>query len=220
MINAYPDHKTYRALYLRYLLGRNEGDLLELVELKPGDRLLDLCCGEGQMTLQAVIRGAGEVVAVDAAPQMINRELWDQGSRVRVLTMSVRDALQQGVSGRELFDGVVCRQAVNYWLDEETAALTAAVLKSGGVFAFNTFNEKPSIAPRVREYNLQGHDFMEISWLVGLTVHHLQVRDGLKPHYTTFQWLSPERLNALLESYFLVFEKRHGKTSLYWCMKK
>ncbi len=219
MKNEYPDHKTYRALYLRYLLGRNDGELISLLQLKPGDRLLDLCCGEGQMTLRALALGAGEAVAVDAEPAMIGPEL-QALPNVRILTLPVREALLQEVVKRRYYDAAVCRQAVNYWLDEDTALLAADALEPGRIFAFNTFNERPSETPTVRQYKLDDHDFVETSWLVGDTVHHLQVRDGLPPHYTTFRWLSPERLHALLDPYFTVVEERRGKTSLYQCWKK
>lgn len=219
MTGDYPDHITYRELYLRYFQGRDAGELLQLLEPLQGLRLLDLCCGEGQLTLGALERGAASAVSVDAESAMIAPRL-RQNRRAGILIASVQDALRALQADGKKFDRAVCRQAVNYWLNEETVQLLAAVLIRGGVFVFNTFNQRPTEKPRVLEYELQGHCFVEVSWLVGEIVHHLQVRDGLPAHFTSFQWLSPERLQELLTPYFTVSEQRHGKTSLYQCERR
>jgi len=219
MIGGYPDHQTYRELYLRYFSGRDVGELLDLLMPLAGARFLDLCCGEGQMTLVAIARGVQSAVCVDAEPAMIAPVL-QNGGQIRVVTDSVQNALRDFNSSGLQFDRIACRQAINYWLNQETAGLVAAVLPRGGVFAFNTFNQKPPEKPRVLEYELEEHLFVEVSWLVGDTVHHLQVRDGLLPHYTSFQWLASQQLHKLLEPHFAVREQKQGKTSLYQCEKK
>ena len=98
--------------------------------------------------------------------------------------------------------------------------MVADVMAPGGVFAFNTFNRKPSEKPRVLQYELEGHSFVEVSWLVGDIVHHLQAREGMVPHQTSFRWFSPESLREMLKPYFVVIEIRHEKTSLYRCEKR
>jgi len=219
MTNEYPDYKTYKKLYLRYYDGRDVAELLRLLEPLRGTRLLDLCAGEGQLTLKALEEGAREVVVVDAEPAMISPVL-RQHQQVRVATMSVHDALNAMHARGESFERIACRQAVNYWLNEETARLSANILTPGGIFAFNTFNQKPSEKPRVLQYELEDHVFVEVSWLVGDTVHHLQVREGMMPHHTSFNWFPPELLREILEPYFVATEERHDKTSLYRCEKK
>ncbi len=215
----YPDYKTYQALYARYYKGRDVAELLQLLDPLKGARVLDLCGGDGSLALSALERGAGDCELIDTAPEMVPNAI-RKDSRFRVHVGTVHDVLFYMYSRGDTFERVACRQAVNYWLNESTAGFVANVLSPGGVFAFNTFNQKPSEKPRVLEYEFEGHAFSEVSWLVGDTVHHLQVREGMTPHYTTFMWIAPERLQKMLEPYFSVVEERHEKTSLYRCMKK
>lgn len=217
-MGQYPDYETYRALYARYYI-REVTDLLHLLEPLNGMSTMDLCGGDGRLTLKMITSGAQSVLFVDAEPKMVPPALW-QHKRVRVVIKEVCSVLFDAIMRNESFDRIACQQAVNYWLNESTAQSVALALKPGGVFAFNTFNQKPPEKPRVMQYELDGHAFVEVSWLVGDTVHHLQVRDGMKPHYTSFQWLSPKRLRKLLKPHFIVNEEKRKRTSLYRCKKK
>lgn len=217
-MEQYPDYETYRALYVRYYNGRDVAELLRLLYPLDGTSVLDLCGGDGRLTLKALAAGARTVALVDVESKMVPSVLW-QHEQVRVIIREVCFALSASIMSGELFDRIVCQQAVNYWLDEDTAGNVANVLEPGGIFAFNTFNQKPPEKPRALQYELEGRAFVEVSWLVGDKVHHLQVRDGMRPHHTVFRWLSPERLRELLNPYFNVSEERRGKTSLYRCEK-
>jgi len=218
-MDPYPDYRTYQALYLRYYSGRDVAELLRLLEPLRDTCVLDLCGGDGRLALEALTLGVRETVLVDAEQTMIPPALL-QHPKVRVYVKSVHDTLSAMKSRGELFDRIACRQAVNYWLNEQTAELAANVLRHRGIFAFNTFNRKPSEKPRVLQYEIGGHAFVEVSWLIESTVHHLQVRDGMVPHYTSFEWLSPERLHKILGPHFGVVEEKHEKSSLYRCEKK
>ncbi len=217
-MEKYPDHDTYRALYARYY-DRGVAELLRLLEPLAGVDMADLCGGDGRLTLKAIAAGARSVLFVDREPKMVPPALW-QHKQVEVVIKEVRFALSNAIMRHQSFDRMVCQQAVNYWLDEDTAGLLARALKPGGNFVFNTFNQQPPEKPRVLEYELDKHAFVEVSWLVGDNVHHLQVRDGMKPHHTVFKWLSGERLRALLEPHFVIHEEKHEKTSLYRCELK
>lgn len=219
MITEYPDYETYSALYRRYLVGPSVTELLHLLEPLRGARFLDLCSGEGELALNAIAAGAGATAVVDVQPLMIAPAV-RRCAQIQVLTHDVHDALVHLRARHEFFDRVACRQAVNYWLTADSAKLVWLVLASGGVFAFNTFNVKPPKRPRVLEYPLDGHHFTEVSWLVGDRVHHVQIREGMAPHATSFRWISPEEFREMLEPHFRVAEVRRGKTSLYRCEKK
>ena len=45
-------------------------DLLDVLEPRPGESMLDLGCGDGVLTAQIAARGAG-VVGVDSSPSMV-----------------------------------------------------------------------------------------------------------------------------------------------------
>lgn len=214
-MESYPDYETYQALYARYY-DRGVAELLKLLEPLDGMRVLDLCGGDGRMTLKALESGVESVLLVDRESNMVPSAV-RQHKQVRVVIQEVYVALSVLLQHNDQFDRVVCQQAVTYWLNEATAKLVSQVLKPGGVFAFNTFNQRPSEIPRVLEYEFGGHSFAEVSWLIDNLVHHLQVRDGLPYHFTKFLWLSPERIWEILKPYFVVREEMHGKTSLYRC---
>ena len=122
-----------------------------------------------------------------------------------------------------------CQQAVNYWLTKATAEQLALSMPIGGVFVFNTFNQKPSKVPKVKEYSVErtsslGSDsFVEISWMVEndwFDVHHVQICQGETPHFTKFKWLSEEYLKNSLENFFDIDIIVDGNTSIYKCVRK
>ena len=49
---------------------KNGGDLIDLLELEPGERVLDLGCGTGHIAAVIADHGA-EVVGIDSSPSMI-----------------------------------------------------------------------------------------------------------------------------------------------------
>ena len=216
----YPDHETYRKLYAKYYNGRDIEELLQLVGHINGSQALDLCCGDGRIALLMLQRGALNVTAVDEAVAMVPAGLGKKNEHLQVLYKSVASALRELREDGKYFDRVICRQAVNYWLTGITAESLATVMFSGGIFVFNTFNECPSERPRTKEYNYEGHQFTEVSWCIRGIVHHVQIRDGMAPHQTSFWWISPEEYRNLLEPYFNVTEARIGRTSLYQCVRQ
>jgi len=196
----YPIHEVYEQLYQRFFK-RTPAELLEGVVLE-GKHVLDLCGGGGRLSLHAINAGAARVSYVDDEPDMLTAEartaLWACNRANRIFHDQVEHVLRRWWVHDVPYDVVACQQGINYWLTPETARDVYAVLAPGGVFAFNTFNVAPPRAPKVREYTLDGHNFVEVSYLVGDTVYHVQARDGLPPHVTHFKWISPENLYALL----------------------
>jgi SAM-dependent methyltransferase len=218
-MGTYPDHETYRALYARYYNGRDIAELLQLLEPLSGARVLDLCGGDGRLALGALERRASYALLVDAEATMISKEASDH-PRVHVHVGTVHDALFGQRLRCHSYDRIVCRQAVNYWLTEATAGLVSRLLARGGIFAFNTFNEEVGTEPKTRAYQYGAWAFAEVAWRIDDTVHHLQVREQMEPHYTKFRWIPPKEFRELLEPHFDIEEKKEGKTSLYRCVKK
>lgn len=218
-MNEYPDHETYKKLYERFYEGRSVEDFFDLAGSMKDKKVLDLCGGDGRLSLEAVGRGAREAWLVEKERPMISNAAW-ASSRVVVCPQRLETALEYFLKAELRFDCALCRQAVNYWLNEETAKPLADVLVRGGIFVFNTFNRKPPTKPAVKEYELNGVRFVEASWLAGDIVHHVQIREGMPCHANSFKWLSPEYLENILTLSFLITLKKEGGTSLYRCVKK
>lgn len=78
-----------------YRVGRSRG--IEGLELRAGDRLLDICCGTGLNfpLLRAAVGATGEIVGVDANPAMADRARRRVADRRwRNVTVRVGDAAQ------------------------------------------------------------------------------------------------------------------------------
>src|SRR6266571_7924466 len=51
--------------------------------VRPGDRVLDVCCGTGDLAVEAS-RAGGEVTGLDFSPRMLEREIGRASCRERV----------------------------------------------------------------------------------------------------------------------------------------
>jgi SAM-dependent methyltransferase len=99
---------------------------LELLAPSPGERILDVGCGEGSLTSQIAARGA-TVVGIDASPDMI------AAAAARGLDARLADAQALTFSGE--FDAVFSNAAL-HWVRDHDALLAgvARALASGGRF--------------------------------------------------------------------------------------
>jgi demethylmenaquinone methyltransferase / 2-methoxy-6-polyprenyl-1,4-benzoquinol methylase len=111
----------------------------------PGARVLDLCCGTGDLALafrREAPRGA-EIVGTDFVPEMIARARAKAMAAGANITFAEADALALPF-GNESFDLVSCsfgfRNLANY---ERGLLEILRVLKSGGVVAILEFAEPP-----------------------------------------------------------------------------
>jgi SAM-dependent methyltransferase len=101
--------------------------VLDLLKPSPGERILDLGCGDGVLTEKIAARGA-TVVAVDGAPDMIN------AARKRGLDARVMDGANLSFNCE--FDAVFSNAAL-HWMKSAPDAVIAGVaraLKPGGRF--------------------------------------------------------------------------------------
>jgi trans-aconitate methyltransferase len=102
--------------------------LLELLESKAGERILDLGCGTGHLTEQIAASGA-EVVGVDRSSDMI-RQAKEEYPALQFEVMDARE-----IAFAELFDAVFSN-ATLHWIKEpeKVIARIAAVLRPRGRF--------------------------------------------------------------------------------------
>jgi trans-aconitate methyltransferase len=103
-------------------------NLLELLNAKPGECILDLGCGTGQLTEKISLTGA-EVMGVDGASEMVDRARQNYPH----LKFDVADARNFQVE--KLFDAVFSN-AVLHWICEPDAVIACIykALKPGGRF--------------------------------------------------------------------------------------
>jgi trans-aconitate methyltransferase len=102
--------------------------LLELLDPKPGERVLDLGCGTGQLTQKIADRGA-HVTGLDASPEMIGQ--------ARQNYPQLRFVLQDAATMRfeSEFDAVFSNAALHWMLDAAgVATAVQRALKAGGRF--------------------------------------------------------------------------------------
>ena len=100
--------------------------VLELLAPKPGERILDLGCGDGVLTEKIAAAGAG-VVAVDAGPDMV------AAARARGIDARVMDGQRLTFAGE--FDAVFSNAAL-HWMRNQKSVLAGVhrALKPGGRF--------------------------------------------------------------------------------------
>ena len=100
--------------------------VLELLEPKPQERILDLGCGDGVLTLEIVRRG-GDVVGVDLSPEMVD------AARQAGIDARCVDGVQLSFDCE--FDAVFSNAAL-HWMSPPERAISGAwrALKPGGRF--------------------------------------------------------------------------------------
>lgn len=110
-------------------VSRLGGEVVDLLDPKPGERVLDLGCGTGDLSWEISSRGA-EVLGVDASSEMVSRA----ARKYPQLRFEVADARSLEITVSN-FDAVFSN-AVLHWVKEATAVARAVhrVLRPGGYF--------------------------------------------------------------------------------------
>jgi len=90
-------------------------ELIALLDPQPGERILDLGCGPGQLTQQIAERGAN-VVGLDASAEMIGQARQNYPK----LKFVLRDAASMEFNSE--FDGIFSNAALHWMLDRQAVA--------------------------------------------------------------------------------------------------
>jgi SAM-dependent methyltransferase len=186
--------EDYERLYSKYLIRPSR--LLvapdPAVALDKDTRLLDLCSGSGAVVKAAMEMGVapGNIVAVEES-QAMSFELHRHGA-IHVVHGNLEYlGLYDMLAKHGLYDLITCRQAVNYWWNSEIVERIVRLLAEEGCFVFNTFNTPPAEVPQTKQYVHDGVQFAEIAYRIDDIVHHVQAREGMPMHLTTFRWIEP-----------------------------
>ena len=100
---------------------------LDLLNPQPGERILDVGCGDGALSLKIIELGA-EVVGVDSSPDLV------EAARAAGVYAELMDAADMGFERQ--FDAAFSNAALHWMLDKErVAAAVFAALHFGGRFA-------------------------------------------------------------------------------------
>ena len=103
------------------------GAALDLLDPEPGERILDVGCGEGSLTRKIIERGA-TVLGVDNSPEMIAAA---RANGVDAVRLSVAD-----MTFSSEFDAAFSNAALHWVLEKEQAARAIfRALRPGGRFA-------------------------------------------------------------------------------------
>jgi trans-aconitate methyltransferase len=143
------DAQSYQSRH-SYVFKHGEG-LVELLDPKPGERILDLGCGSGQLTAKIAEAGA-HVIGIDLSPDMIAQARANYPQIEFDIDFSVADAtsftLDQPVDA-------VFSNAVLHWVKDAAAAIECVyrALKPGGRFVMEQggYGNTRTVLAAVRE---------------------------------------------------------------------
>ncbi len=100
---------------------------LDLLDPRPGERILDVGCGDGALSLQMIDRGA-EVVGIDNSPELV------EAARAVGVYAELLDAGDMDYDRQ--FDAAFSNAALHWMLDKErVAGAIFKALRLGGRFA-------------------------------------------------------------------------------------
>jgi len=148
--------------------------VVDLLDPKEGDKILDVGCGEGTLAVEIQKRGAN-VIGIDMSKEMIN---FSRAKDIEAYVGSVTN-----LPYNEQFDGVFSN-AVLHWVKDARNAVKniAKVLKDGGRF--------------VCEFGGEGNAYYLVSVMEEVFVNHPEFGDFDNPWY----FPSVEEYKRLLES--------------------
>ena len=209
----YPSYKEYESVYKRYFFKGTEY-IINKTNINKTDKILDICGGNGRLTKE-LIKYSNFVNYLDKEKDMIPNDLKSLGINI------YNDDIIEFVKYNTIkFDKVFCMQAVNYYLDDIDMKLFSNIFNKDGVFIFNTFTNKPSKTPLVKQYKIENESFVEVSYLVNNEVYHVQIKENHLPHFTKFKYISRERYIELLSPYFDIEIHEDERSSIYVCIRK
>jgi 2-polyprenyl-3-methyl-5-hydroxy-6-metoxy-1,4-benzoquinol methylase len=138
-----------------------------LLDVRPGERVLDVACGNGLSSRRLAEKGA-HVVAIDFAEEMIRharRRTVQHVERVRYLVLDATDEKKLLALGKGAFDAALCNMALFDMADiRPLMRALAHLLRPGGRFVFSVIHpcfNSPNMA-HVAEMQDQDGDIVTV----------------------------------------------------------
>jgi ubiquinone/menaquinone biosynthesis C-methylase UbiE len=138
-----PHYDIFSSLLGMGTNGRNSRMVIELANIKPGDKVLDVGCGPGSLTLtaQSYVGSSGKVYGIDASPEMI------EVAQKKALRSGLKVVFDVGLIEKlafqdATFDVVISRLAIHHLPDDLKRigfAEILRVLKPGGLLLIADF---------------------------------------------------------------------------------
>jgi SAM-dependent methyltransferase len=158
---------------------------LRLLDLKPGELVLDIACGNGQFARKMASLGA-RVVASDVSERMIanaKQRTTENADRIEYHVIDATDEGQLMALGEGRFDAAVCTMAIMDIASIEPLILSVRrLLKSGGRFVFSLthpcFNSTTDLT-RVVEREVRDGELMERYFVKISDYSHPHTHKGL-----------------------------------------
>jgi ubiquinone/menaquinone biosynthesis C-methylase UbiE len=129
-------YDTYPPQFLTPVAAR----VVELADLVPGEKVLDIGCGAGGVLVRAARKVApdGHVTGIDLAPKMLARAADEAGRHGVSDLVTLRPGDASSPFGAEVFDAVLSSMVL-YLLPDPVAALKAwrTLLTPGGTLVFS-----------------------------------------------------------------------------------
>ena len=175
--------------------------LVDLAEIRPGQRIVELACGTGAVTrlLLDRLRGARDslVIAIDSSAASL-REAVEGLGNVRDVALEFIQGQVEALSEtvKERVDGIVFCNGIHYVEDKgQLLVQVSDTLKPGGTFSFNTSFFQGAHLPETEQFYRR--------WMFK-AIRILRSRYDLMPKSDKVQsrrQLTPEQYNDLLLSH-------------------
>ena len=113
------------------------GSTLDYLNLKKGERVLDLGCGTGNETLQAalMVGSQGEVTGLDLTPEMLDAARQNASEKGITNTLFINSSIEKLPFDNNSFDAIISNCVINHAPDKQQVYREIfRVLKSGGRF--------------------------------------------------------------------------------------
>jgi len=116
--------EIYEEVFVPAMIGAWSPRLVELVDLKPGERVLDVACGTGAWARYAAARVGphGQVVGLDINPEMLAVAQRKNGAGPAAATIEWREGAVEAIPLADaLFDVVCCQLGLMFFPDRVAA---------------------------------------------------------------------------------------------------